>query len=97
MTDETNDTVELTQAQYNRLKQQAGRNTSHSINESADKITLTTKVKRGESTRDEDRLKVKVKGDNPEETAMKLRDTLDALEMCGVSEQLRETQPGDGE
>ena len=67
---------------------------THSVNESADKIVLKTKVKRGEGTRDEDRINVKVKGDDPEETAMKLRDTLDALNMCGISETLRETQPG---
>jgi len=94
MTDESSDTVKLSPAQYERLKQQAGRNTSHRVNESADKVTLKTKVKRGEGTRDEDRINVKVKGDDPEETAMKLKDTLDALDMCGISETLRETQPG---
>ncbi len=71
--------------------------TTHQVNESADKITLKTAVKRGSGTRDQDKLNVKVKGDDPEETAMKLKDTLDALEMCGVSEALRETQPGDSD
>ena len=65
----------------------------HTVNESADKITLTTKAKRGTGTRDQDEVKIKVKGDNPEETAAKLKATLDALEANGVSQQLRNTQP----
>ena len=64
------------------------------VSESADKVTLTTKVKRGSGTRDQDTVKVKVKGDDAAETAGRLADTLDALAKEGVAETLRETQPG---
>jgi len=72
-------------------------NTEHHVQESADKITLTTKVKRGSATRDQDTVKVKAKADNPVEAAYKLRQTLDALEQYGVADTLRETQPGESE
>ena len=67
--------------------------TTHTVNESADKITLTTKVKRGNATRDQDEIRLKVKGENPEDTAAKLAQTLDALEAAGVADTLRNTQP----
>ena len=69
--------------------------TSLNVSESADKIRLETQVKRGDGTRDEDRIKVKVKGDAPEEVAAQLRATLDALDDEGITDHLRETQPGD--
>ena len=53
--------------------------TNRNLNESADKIRLETQVNRGEGTRDEDRMKVKVRGDDPDATAARLRETLDAL------------------
>jgi len=65
----------------------------HNVSESADKITLKTKVVRGEGTRDQDKLDVKVKGNDPEETAARLKATLDSLETHGVSTTLRSTQP----
>jgi len=71
--------------------------TKHTVSESADKITLDAKAKRGSGTRDEDKVWVKVKGDNPEATAKKLADTLDALEKYGVADTLRETQPGESD
>jgi len=72
--------------------------TRHNISESADKITLKTSVKRGTETRDQDKIDVKVKGDDPGETAAQLADTLDALEEHGVAGTLRNTQPTeDGE
>lgn len=70
---------------------------NHTVSESADKIVLTTNIKRGTDTRNEDKIRVKVKGDNPENAAGKLKATLDALEENGVSDQLRETQPGEDE
>lgn len=69
----------------------------HNISESADKITLKTNVKRGSGTRDQDKLTVKIKGDDPEETAGRLAQTLDALESEGVAATLRATQPGGNE
>jgi len=65
------------------------------ISESADKIRLETQVKRGSATRDEDRLKIKVKGNDPADVAGQLRATLDALDAEGVVDTLRETQAGD--
>lgn len=70
---------------------------THRVNESADKIVLKTQVKRGDGTRDQDKIDVKVKGDSPTQTAQELRDTLAALEECGVADTLRETQPGDSD
>jgi len=66
----------------------------HTVNESADKIVLKTSVKRGTGTRDQDKLDVKVKGNDPSETAQKLAETLIALESRDVATNLRETQPG---
>jgi len=56
------------------------RRTERRISESADKLTLTTKVKRGEGARDEDRIKVKVKGDDPDEVVAKLEQTVANLQ-----------------
>ena len=72
-------------------------NTTWRISESADKITLKTNVKRGSGTRDQDKLTVKVKGSNAEDTAAQLAATLDALEQEGVVKTLRDTQAGDEE
>lgn len=91
------ETVEVPAEEYDRILKQAERNTTLSINESADKIVLKTSVKRGSGTRDQDKTDVKVKGDDPEVTAAKLKRTLDALEDNGVAETLRETQPGETE
>jgi hypothetical protein len=66
--------------------------THRNLNESADKIRLETQVKRGEGTRDEDRMKVKVRGDDPDATAERLRATLDALAEEGVATELRATR-----
>jgi len=71
--------------------------TRHTISESADKIRLDTKVKRGSGTRDQDEVKVSIKGNDPDETAERLAATLAALEEHGVANTLRETQPGDQE
>ena len=69
----------------------------HTVSESADKIVLKTNVKRGSGTRDQDKIDVKIKGSDPEDTAAKLAQTLDALEAEGIASTLRETQPGDSE
>jgi len=68
----------------------------HNVSESADKIELHTKVKRGTGTRDQDTVKVKVKGDDPDDAAAKLAATLDALDAEGVTDTLRNTQPDGG-
>ena len=71
--------------------------TRRTISESADKITLKTNVKRGSGTRDQDKLSVKIKGDDPDETAGRMADTLAALESEGVAQFVRGIQPGDEE
>ncbi|UBF23486.1 hypothetical protein HRTV-28_gp48 [Halorubrum tailed virus 28] len=71
--------------------------TRRTISESADKIVLKTNVKRGTGNRDEDKLSVKIKGDDPEETAARMADTLAALESEGVSKFVRGIQPGEPE
>jgi hypothetical protein len=65
------------------------------INESADKIRVETQVKRGDSTRDEDRIKLKVKGDDPETVVEKLNETVALLDE--TANNLRAMQPGDGD
>jgi hypothetical protein len=67
--------------------------TEHRISESADKLTLTTKVKRGDGTRDEDRIKVKVKGDDPDEVVAKLEQTVANLQT--TTDDLRDLRAGD--
>ena len=69
----------------------------HTVSESADKIVLKTNLKRGSGTRNQDKIDVKIKGSDPEDTAAKLAHTLDALEAEGIASTLRETQPGDSE
>jgi len=69
------------------------RRTEHLISESADKLTLTTKVKRGDGTRDEDRIKVKVKGDDPDEVVRKLEQTVANLQT--TTDDLRDLRAGD--
>jgi len=71
------------------------RRTEHRISESADKLTLTTKVKRGDGTRDEDRIKVKVKGDDPDEVVAKLEQTVSNLQT--TTDDLRDLRAGDGD
>jgi len=70
--------------------------TRHTISESADKIVVNTVVKRGENTRDEDKLKLRVKGNDAESVAERTAATLDALREEGVAAELRATQPGGG-
>jgi hypothetical protein len=71
--------------------------TRHTVSESADKIVLKADVKRGTGTRDQDKINVKVKGDDPEGTAERLAQTLAALEAEGVAQTLRGTQPESNE
>jgi len=69
----------------------------HNIQESADKIVLKTSVKRGTATRDQDKLNVKVKGDDPVQAVDKLNAVLDRLEDTGTATALRGTQPSDND
>ena len=66
---------------------------SRNITESADKIRVETKVKRGSATRDQDELKVKIKGDDPDEVVDKLNATIERLH--DTADEVRGLQPGD--
>lgn len=66
--------------------------TKHTVSESADKIVVTTNTKRGSGTRDEDKIRVKVKGENPSDVVNKLNKTLQGLH-SSTAEELREMQP----
>ena len=65
---------------------------THNVTESADKIRLKTKIKRGSGTRDQDEIEVKVKSDDPVEAVEKLQATIEQLGERGTHETLRETQ-----
>ena len=64
----------------------------HRINESADKIVLKAEIKRGSGTRDQDKIKVKVKSDDPTEAVSKLNKCIDQLRNEGTAEITREIQ-----
>jgi hypothetical protein len=66
---------------------------THTVNESADKIVLKTKLKRGNDVRDEDGIRVKVKANDPEQAAEKLHETVVAVGSKNTVNALRGTQP----
>jgi hypothetical protein len=68
---------------------------SHHVNESADKITVKGDVKRGSGTRDQDKLSVKVKGDDPTEVVEKVNETIQRLH--NTADDMRAMQPGDAD
>ena len=65
--------------------------TRHTVSESADKIVVTTNVKRGTGTRDEDKIRVKVKGDEANDVVDKLNGTLKLLQH--KADDMRQIQP----
>jgi hypothetical protein len=65
----------------------------HHVNESADKIVLKTKIKRGTGTRDQDEINIKVKANDPEQAAEKLHETVVAVGKKNTVNALRGTQP----
>lgn len=69
--------------------------TTHHVNESADKIRLKTKLTRGTDTRDQETIEVVVKGDDPDEAVDQLDATLAKLASTAVK--VRGIQPGGGE
>ena len=66
-------------------------NTTHHVNESADKITLKTKLTRGTGTRDQEKFDAKVKGDDPDAVAERMAELVDALDDHDLVETVRET------
>jgi hypothetical protein len=69
--------------------------TRHNVNESHDKIRLETDVTRGTGTRDQEKHKLKARGETPEEAAKNLSDALAELEERDVFVRAREV--GDDE
>lgn len=65
-------------------------NQHHNINESHDKIRLETDVTRGTGTRDQEKYKLKARGETPEEAAENLSEAIRELEDRNVFERARE-------
>lgn len=61
----------------------------HNVKESHDKIRLETDVTRGTGTRDQEKHKLKARGETPEEAAENLSEALAELEDRGVFERAR--------
>lgn len=69
--------------------------TTHNLNESHDKIRLETDLTRGTGTRDQEKHKLKARGETPEEAADALSEVLAELEERDVFKRAREV--GDDE
>jgi phosphotransferase system HPr-like phosphotransfer protein len=66
--------------------------TDETIENTASGVSITTKLKRGTGTRDQDELKIKAKGTTPEEAVENMEEVLEEAEEW--VEGLREIQPG---
>ena len=66
--------------------------TQHNVNESHDKIRLETDLTRGTGTRDQEKHKLKARGETPEEAAENLSEALAELEERDVFDRAREVQ-----
>jgi hypothetical protein len=71
----------------------------HNLNESADKITLKTRLVRGTATRDQDKHDLKVRAETPEKAASDLDALVRELEEQDVFERMRavENEAEEGE
>ena len=69
----------------------------HNVNESHDKIRLETDVTRGTGTRDQEKHKLKARGETPEEAAENLSGALRELEERDVFERARSVGGTDDE
>jgi len=65
---------------------------THNVNESNEKVRVTTTVKRGTGTRDQDTHKLKVRAENPQEAAEQMDVLLQELENADVYDRVREIQ-----
>jgi len=63
---------------------------THNVNESNEKVRVTTTLKRGSGTRDQDTHKLKVRAENPQEAAEQMDVLLQELENADVYERVRE-------
>ena len=64
--------------------------TRHNVNESHDKIRLETDVTRGTGTRDQEKHKIKVRGETPEKAAHNLDMVIAELQDRDVFKRARE-------
>lgn len=67
---------------------------NHNLNESKDKIRLSTDITRGNGTRDQEKHKLKARGETPEEAAENLSRALAELEERDVFSRAREIGNG---
>lgn len=63
---------------------------THNVNESYDKIRLEADITRGTGTRDQEKHKLRARGDTPEQAAENLSEALAELEERDVFERARE-------
>jgi len=63
--------------------------TRHNVNESHDKIRLETDITRGTGTRDQEKHKLKARGESPEQAAENLSKALSELEDRDVFDRAR--------
>jgi len=89
----TDDEVTLDIDDYEELQAAANGEHRHTVSESADKIVLTTNIKRGTGTRDEHKIRVKAKGNDPAEAAQKLHETVVEVGDNGTINALAGTRP----
>jgi len=74
--------------------QQTEHDAQKRINESHDKIRLETDITRGTGTRDQEKHKLKARGETPEQAAENLSDALAELEDRDVFERARDLGNG---
>jgi len=65
---------------------------THNVNESNEKVRVTTTVKRGTGTRDQDTHKLKVRAETPQEAAEQMHVLLRELENADVYDRVRAIQ-----
>jgi hypothetical protein len=68
---------------------------THTVNESNEKIRVTTTLKRGTGTRDQDTHKLKVRAENPVEAAERMDYLISELQERGTFDRVREIQNDD--
>jgi len=66
--------------------------TTHNVSESNEKVRVTTTVKRGSGTRDQDTHKLKVRAETPAKAAEQLHILLRELENADVYDRVRDIQ-----
>jgi len=65
---------------------------NHNLNESHDKVRLQTDLTRGEGTRDQEKHKLKARGETPKEAAQMLSEALEELEDLEYFDRAREVE-----